>query len=144
MLFCLTFYLPLVLAAPGLISEPSGQSVQVTMDRLQQLVTDKGFRVFARIDHAAGAAGVGMTLRPTQLLIFGNPKGGTVLMQNAQSVGIDLPLKYLVWQDPQGKVWISWNDPAQLAERHQLPADLPVLNKMNNGLAGMAKAAAAP
>jgi len=131
-------------AADGLLTTPSPYSVADTMDRLERTVTAKGFRVFTRVDHAQGAAGVGMELRPTQLLIFGNPKGGTVLMQKGQSIGIDLPLKYLVWQDAGGKVWVGWNEPAYLATRHGLSADIPVFGKMTQGLAGMAKAATAP
>jgi uncharacterized protein (DUF302 family) len=131
-------------AAEGLLTAPSPYSVADTTDRLEQTVTAKGFRVFARVDHAQGAAGVDMALRPTQLLIFGNPKGGTVLMQKGQSIGIDLPLKYLVWQDADGKVWVGWNEPAYLAARHGLSTDIPVFGKMTQGLAGMAKAATAP
>ena len=90
------------------------------MDRLEAEIRVKGMTVFARIDHAAGAAEVGLPLRPTELLIFGNAKGGTPLMQSVQSIGIDLPLKMLVWQDAEGVTWISYNDPAWLAHRHGL------------------------
>lgn len=85
------------------------------MDRLEDGVKQRGLVVFARIDHAAGASKIGKTLRPTELLIFGNPQGGTPFMECAQSVGIDLPLKALVWEDAMGKVWISYNEPAFLA-----------------------------
>jgi len=88
------------------------------MQRLETAVKSKGMTVFAHIDHAAGAAEVGMTLRPTDLLIFGSPKGGTPLMQSAQTIGIDLPLKALVWEDAEGHVWLSYNDPAWVARRH--------------------------
>jgi uncharacterized protein (DUF302 family) len=94
------------------------------MARLEAEVRAKGLTVFAHVDHAAGAAAVGLTLRPTDLLIFGNAKGGTPLMQSVQTVGIDLPLKVLVWQDAAGKTWLSYNDPAWLAKRHGLPADI--------------------
>jgi uncharacterized protein (DUF302 family) len=144
LLCLLCLYLPYLHAAEGVISQPSDQPVATTMDRLEKIVASKGFRVFARVDHGAGAAGVDMALRPTQLLIFGNPKGGSVLMQSAQSVGIDLPLKYLVWEDADGQVWVSWNAPAYLAGRHGLDPQMPVLTKMSNGLAGMAKAATTP
>src|SRR5205823_12474048 len=87
-------------------------------------VTAKGMSVFARIDHGAGAAQIGMSLRPTELLIFGNPKGGTPLMKSAQTLGIDLPLRALVWQDASGKTWLSYNDPARLAKRHAVCSDL--------------------
>jgi uncharacterized protein (DUF302 family) len=88
------------------------------MDRLEAAVKAKGMTLFARIDHAAGAAAVGMSLRPTELLIFGNAKGGTPLMQSNQTVGIDLPLKALVWEDASGVTWLSYNDPSWLAKRH--------------------------
>jgi uncharacterized protein (DUF302 family) len=90
------------------------------MNRLEAEVKAKGMTVFARIDHAAGAAAVGLSLRPTELLIFGNAKGGTPLMQSIQTIGIDLPLKALVWQDASGKTWLSYNDPSWLAKRHGL------------------------
>src|SRR5262249_16667063 len=91
-----------------------------TMDRLEADVKARGLTVFARIDHAAGAAAVGLSLRPTELLIFGNAKGGTPLMQSNQTIAIDLPLKALVWQDASGKRWVSYNDPSWLAQRHGL------------------------
>ena len=92
------------------------------MDRLAAAVGDKGMTVFARIDHAAGAAEAGLALPPTELLIFGNAKGGTPLMQSAQTIGIDLPLKALVWRDSAGQTWLSYNDPLWLAQRHGLGA----------------------
>jgi uncharacterized protein (DUF302 family) len=94
-----------------------------TLDRLEAEVKAKGLTVFARIDHAAGAAAVGMTLLPTAVLIFGNARGGTPLMQANQLIGIDLPLKVLVWQDTSGQTWLSYYDPAVLARRHGLPAE---------------------
>lgn len=135
---------PLALAAQGLETRESPHSVAATVDRLVNIVEQKGFRVFARVDHAKGAASVDLPLRPTQLLIFGNPKGGTLLMQQAQTAAIDLPLKYLVWETADGKVMVGWNSPAYLAQRHQLPPDMPVLGKMSKGLTGMAAAATAP
>ncbi len=98
----------------------SGSEPKEAMNRIEAEVKAKGMTVFARIDHAAGAAGVGMSLRPTELLIFGNAKGGTPLMQSAQTIGIDLPLKALVWQDASGNTWLSYNDPSWLAKRHGL------------------------
>src|SRR5438045_3096075 len=88
------------------------------MDRLQAEVRARGMTVFARIDHAAGAAEVGLTLRPTELIIFGNARGGTPLMESVQTVGIDLPLKALVWEDASGKTWLSYNEPGWIAQRH--------------------------
>jgi uncharacterized protein (DUF302 family) len=111
------------MAADGLITLPSSRGPKDTMDRLEAEVGAKGMTVFARIDHAAGAAAVGLSLRPTELLIFGNAKGGTPLMQSMQTIGIDLPLKALVWQDASGNTWLSYNDPSWLAKRHGLGPD---------------------
>src|SRR5580698_764710 len=102
----------------GLTTEPSHFSPKETMDRLQAEVKARNMTVFARIDHAAGAAEAGLSLGPTELLIFGAARGGTPLMQAAQTTGIDLPLKALVWQDAAGKTWLSYNEPRWLAERH--------------------------
>ena len=106
----------------GLISLSSRYPARDTMDRLLAALAKRNMTVFARIDHAAGAASAGLSLRPTEVVIFGNAKGGTALMQDRQSAGIDLPLKVLVWQDAGGKVWLSYNDPAWIAQRHGLGA----------------------
>lgn len=106
------------MAADGLITIKSSFGPEDTMKRLEAEVNAKGLTVFAHVDHAAGASAVGLSLRPTDLIIFGNAKGGTPLMQQAQTIGIDLPLKALVWQDEQGATWLSYNDPAWLAGRH--------------------------
>ena len=108
-----------------------------TLDRLEAEVKAKGLTVFARIDHAAGAAAVGMTLLPTAVLIFGNARGGTPLMQANQLIGIDLPLKVLVWQDTSGKTWMSYYDPTVLVRRHGLPAEMGMVA---GNLAGVLKA----
>src|SRR6516165_4868790 len=108
------------MAADGLITRRSNFGPEETMKRLEAEVKAKGLTVFAHVDHAAGAAAVGLPLRPTDLLIFGNAKGGTPLMQAAQSIGIDLPLKMLVWQDADGVTWVSYNDPVWFAHRHCL------------------------
>jgi uncharacterized protein (DUF302 family) len=102
----------------GLITIQSRYAAKETMRRLETAVKSKGMTVFAHIDHAAGASEVGMTLRPTDLLIFGSPKGGTPLMQSAQTIAIDLPLKALVWEDAEGRAWLSYNDPAWVVQRH--------------------------
>lgn len=104
----------------GLVTTASNFPFRETLDRLEADLRAKNITVFARIDHAAGAASVAMPLRPTELLIFGNPKAGTPLMQSRQTIGIDLPLKILAWQDAGGKVWLTYNDPRWLARRHQL------------------------
>jgi uncharacterized protein (DUF302 family) len=108
------------MAADGLITIRSNHGPKDTMSRLEAEVKAKGLAVFARIDHAAGAAEVGLSLHPTELLIFGNARGGTPLMQSMQTIGIDLPLKALVWQDVSGNTWLSYNDPRWLAKRHGL------------------------
>jgi len=111
-----------VMAADGLATVPSKFGPKETMDRLEADIRAKGMTVFARTDHAAGAAVVGMPLRPTELLVFGAAKAGTPLMQEDQAVGIDLPLKALVYADAGGKVWLAYNDPHWIARRHGLDA----------------------
>ncbi len=132
----------LALAADGLVTIKSPHSAKDTMDRLEKVVKERGLNVFARIDHAAGAAKIGKSLRATELLIFGNPQGGTPFMECAQSVGIDLPLKALVWEDASAQVWVGYNDPAFLARRHGAAqcAAVPNLQKALGGLADAAVA----
>lgn len=129
-------------AADGLVAVKSPHSAQDTMNRLEVMVKERGLNVFARVDHAAGAMKVGKTLRPTELLIFGNPQGGTPLMECAQTAGIDLPLKALVWQDEAAQVWLGYNDPAFLGQRHGAAA-CPALENLRKPLAGLAEAAVA-
>ena len=126
-------------AADGLIALKSPHSAKDTMTRLEDTVKQRGLNVFARIDHTAGAAKIGKTLRPTEVLIFGNPQGGTPLMECEQSMGIDLPLKALVWEDASGQVWLGYNDPAYLAQRHGAPSCAAVEN-VRKALAGVAQA----
>jgi uncharacterized protein (DUF302 family) len=126
----------------GLITIPSDNGPKVTMDRLDAEVKAKGLTVFARVDHAAGAAKVGMALRPTELLIFGNAKGGTPLMQSNQTSGIDLPLKALVWQDASGQTWLSYNDPGCLTKRHGLGSDVAATVSAMAALLGVVSKAA--
>jgi uncharacterized protein (DUF302 family) len=128
-------------AADGFISLKSEYGASETMDRLESIVKQRGLNVFLRMDHAAGAAGVGKNLRPTELLVFGDPQAGTVFMGCAQSVGIDLPLKVLVWQDAANQVWLSYNDPVYLAKRHEV-ADCEIAAKLSKALAGIVEAAA--
>ena len=106
----------------GLVTVASKYSVKDTLDRLEADLKAKNIKIFARIDHAAGAASVSASLRPTEVLIFGNAKSGTPLMQSKQTIGIDLPLKILGWQDEAGKVWLTYTDPHWLARRHRLDA----------------------
>jgi len=105
---------------PGIVQIPSQHSVADTLDRLERLLKERGLIVFARIDFSADAARAGLTMRPEQMLIFGNPKGGTPLMQAAPASGIDLPLKALVWEDAAGKVWLAYNAPEYVVRRHGL------------------------
>jgi uncharacterized protein (DUF302 family) len=133
------------MAIDGLISKRSSFGPEETMQRLEAEVQAKGLTVFAHIDHAAGAAAVGLSLRPTDLLIFGNAKGGTPLMEIVQAIGIDLPLKALVWQDVTGNTWVSYNDPAWLSRRHGIdPATDATTAALSAMLDAIAKAATAP
>lgn len=128
-------------AAEGLVSIKSPHPVKETMDRFQELVKAKGLNVFLRVDHAAGALKAGKTLRPTELLIFGNPQGGTPLMECAQTTGIDLPLKALAWQEAAGQVWLSYNDPQYLVDRHGAKDCATVAQNLRKALAGLAQEA---
>lgn len=124
----------------GFTARISNFDPKETMDRLAAAVTKRGITILARIDHAAAAAKVGMKLRPTEVIIFGNPKAGTPLMQAAQTIGIDLPLRALVWQDEVGKTWLAYNDPTWLAKRHNAPAETgPHLKTMATPLAAIAE-----
>jgi uncharacterized protein (DUF302 family) len=126
----------------GLTTVASGFDPKETMDRLENEVRGRGLTVFARIDHAKGAKEAGLELRPTELIIFGNARGGTPLMQSDQKVGIDLPLKALVWQDEAGKTWLSYNEPARIAQRHGLSATENVVSNLSAALSAIVRAAA--
>ena len=108
----------------GLVNLASKYSVAETLQRLESLLNERRIKIFAIVDHSGEAEKVGLAMRPTQLLIFGNPKGGTPLMQAAPTVAIDLPLKALLWEDADGKSWLTYNDPAYLQSRHGFPAEL--------------------
>ncbi|MFL6821506.1 MAG: DUF302 domain-containing protein [Xanthobacteraceae bacterium] len=130
------------MAADGLTTIPSAYGAKETADRLEAEIRAKGMAVFARIDHAAGAAQAGLALQPTEVLIFGNAKAGTPLMESNQTIGIDLPLKALVWQDASGKVWLSYNEPSWIARRHGLTATTQAtVDAMADGLGGLARKA---
>src|SRR3989475_7211294 len=128
--------------ADGLIAIKSPFAAKETMNRFEDNARQRGLNVFARIDHASGAAKIGKTLRPTEVLIFGNPQGGTPFMECAQSVGIDLPLKALVWEDAQPQVWLGYNDLEFLAQRHGV-AQCPVVISLSKALSGLAEATVA-
>jgi uncharacterized protein (DUF302 family) len=123
----------------GIVDKLSGHSVDQTVDKLMTILQSRGITLFALVDHSAEAEKAGMQMPPTKLLIFGSPKAGTPLMLAAPSVAIDLPLKILVWQDAQGKVWVSYNTPAYLQERHGFP---PALIPNIAAVEGLAAAAA--
>jgi uncharacterized protein (DUF302 family) len=129
------------MAVPGLTTIKSSHPPQETMSRLEAAIKAKGLTVFARIDHAGGASAAGLSLRPTELLIFGNAKGGTPLMQAVQTIGIDLPLKALVWQDASGETWLSLNDPVWLAARHGVSGMEAVAGRLAALLEDLAKSA---
>jgi uncharacterized protein (DUF302 family) len=126
----------------GLTTIPSSFDPKETMDRLEAEIRAKGLNVFARVDHAAGAEEAGLELRPTELIIFGNARGGTPLMQASQTAGIDLPLKALVWQDAAGKTWLSYNEPSWIVQRHGLGVRAEIIDKLAAALSAMAKKAA--
>lgn len=130
------------MAADGVIDVQSAFNVKETADRLESLLTEKGMTIFNRIKHAEAAGNVGIELRETELIIFGNPKVGSPLMKCRQSVAIDLPQKALVWEDQASKVWISYNDPAYLQKRHGISGCEEVISKIGKALAGISRAAA--
>ena len=141
----IVFILPAtVTAGNGLVNIKSSHSVNETADRLEQILKTKGMKVFIRIDHSAGARGVGIALRPTQLVVFGNPKVGAPLMQCSQSMAIDLPQKALIWEDERGDVWLTTNDPQYLADRHDMQGCQDVLAKVRKALGNFSRAATKP
>lgn len=133
-----------VYADSGLVNIQSAHAVAQTADRMEALLKEKGMRIFIRINHAAGAQKAGIALRPTELIVFGNPKVGAPLMARQQSIAIDLPQKMLIWEDAAGKVWLTYNQPDYLALRHGLPADLAPFQKVGGVLQQLTATAAAP
>lgn len=134
----------MAMADNGLVNVKSNHGVKETADRLESALQKKGMTIFDRINHAAGAEKVGKELRPTELVIFGNPKVGTPLMQCGQTMAIDLPQKALIWQDETGQVWFTYNEPEYLAKRHNTKGCLEVIKKIQNVLANFSSAATAP
>lgn len=130
LLFSVTF----TAKAGGLMLTRSHHSVSQTLDRLEAALRAKGLKIFARIDHGAGAGAAGVSLRPTQLLIFGNPKLGSQLFTSNQTAGIDLPMKALAWEDAEGQVWVAYNDPRYIADRHRIRNRAAVIQKMSGAL----------
>ncbi len=130
-----------LMAADGMVTVKSNHSAEATADKLVAVLEEKGMTVMKRINHTAGANKAGLVLRPTEVVIFGNPKVGTPLMQCAQSVAIDLPQKALIWEDSEGVVWLGYNDPEYLKQRHSIKGCDEVVEKVKGALAGFAKAA---
>ena len=128
-------------AAEGVVTVQSQHGIKMTGDKLVMALKNKGMTIFNRIDHAAGGAGVGLTIRPTELIIFGNPMLGTLLMQCAQTTAIDLPMKALIYENDKGQVLLSYNDPGYLKSRHQIAGCEKPLAKVTQALANFAKAA---
>jgi uncharacterized protein (DUF302 family) len=138
----------LVLAMPafaranaGMVTKRSPHTVAETLDRLQEVLESKGIGVFQRVDHAANAEKAGLTLPPTQLLIFGNPKLGTPLMQANRKIGVDLPMKALAWEDEDGQVWLGYVKPEELKDRHDIDGHDEIFDKMTGALDAMTNAA---
>jgi uncharacterized protein (DUF302 family) len=127
-----------------LVTLPSAHGVNETVEHLKALLAQKKIEVFAQVDHAAGAKKVGMPLRPTQLLMFGNPKAGTPLMQSRQTIGLDLPLRVLVWEDEAGKVWLTYRRLDVLARRHHISDRDETVKSLDDGLAALTRAVTAP
>ena len=143
-LMAIFFFASVTYADNGIISIKSSHDVKTTVDRLDNILREKGMTVFIRINHAEGAQKVGKKLRPTELIIFGNPKVGTPLMQCGQSVAIDLPQKALIWQDEAGQVWLSYNDPKYLASRHSIKECGEIIKKIEKALGNFARMATMP
>ena len=124
----------------GLIHVKSSHDMSISSERLVNILTEKGMTIFAQIDHAAGAAKIGESLNPTELVLFGNPQTGTPLMQTNQSAGIDLPQKILIWQDSSDQVWLTYNEPSYLANRHNVNDCGDLIEKISKGLSGIISA----
>lgn len=137
-------FTPIIQATEGMVVVPSAHSVSVTIDKLESALKSKGMTVFTRINHAANAEAADLALRPTEVLIFGNPKIGTPLMNCSQSIAIDLPQKMMAWQDEAGDVLLAYNDPEYLKGRHASEGCDAVFGRVVNALANFAKAATAP
>jgi uncharacterized protein (DUF302 family) len=131
-------------ADTDLVTLPSAHGVTETVEQLKALLAQKGIELFAHIDHAAAARKVGLSLRPTQVLIFGNPKAGTPLMQSQQTIGLDLPLRALVWEDEKGEVWLTYRRVEDLVRRYHVADENETAKALDAGLAGLARAATAP
>jgi uncharacterized protein (DUF302 family) len=135
------FFLTSASAGDGLVSKKSGVGVGETLDRLEAVLEKKGITIFSRVSHTAGAADAGIELRPTELLIFGNPRLGSHFFTSRQTAGIDLPMKALAWEDADGQVWLTYNDPQYIADRHGISDREEIVKKMSSALDKMTNAA---
>ena len=135
------FFLTSASAGDGLVSKKSGVGVEETLDRLEAVLEKKGITIFSRVSHTAGAEDAGIELRPTELLIFGNPRLGSHFFTSRQTAGIDLPMKALAWEDADGQVWLTYNDPAYLVRRHTISDRAPLVEKMRKVLSELSAAA---
>lgn len=135
------FFLTSASAGDGLVSKKSGVGVEETLDRLEAVLEKKGITIFSRVSHTAGAEDAGIELRPTELLIFGNPKLGSHFFTSQQTAGIDLPMKALAWEDADGQVWLTYNDPQYIADRHGISDREEIVKKMSRALDKMTNAA---
>lgn len=131
------------LASDGLVTCPSAYGMAETVTRLKAFLAEKALHLFAHIDHAAAAQEIGLSLRPTQVLIFGNPRAGTPLMQSTQAIGLDLPLRVLIWEDEGGTVWLTYTEPHYLARRYRIADREQEVTAIGVGLAALTRAAAA-
>ena len=136
--------LPAAAQIGGLVNVKSSHDVATTADRLESALLEKGITVFARIDHAAGAQKIGQELKPTLLIIFGSPAMGTPLMQRSRTMGIDLPLKALIWEDKAGTVWVTYNEPDYLVRRHGIIEMTDLIQQMGQAQANFTQAATSP
>ncbi len=143
-LIVISFFTSLAYAENGLISKRSSHDVKTTANRLENTLREKGMSVFIRINHAEGAQKVGIKLRSTEVIIFGNPKVGAPMMQCGQTIAIDLPQKALIWEDEAGQVWLSYNDPQYLAKRHGITGCVEVIKKIKKALSNFTNAATMP
>ena len=134
---------PLALAESGLVTKPSPYSVGETLDRLESVLTSKGITVVMRWDHAQKADNADIPLRPTELLLFGNPKLGSHIMTSNQKAAIDLPMKAVAWEDGEGQVWLTYNDPEYIARRHDIEDRSEIISKMAGALDKFSSAATA-
>jgi uncharacterized protein (DUF302 family) len=132
---------PVSPADTGLVTVPSAHDVANAVERLKVLLAQQGIELFAHVDHAAGAEKAGLSLRPTQVLIFGNPKAGTPLILSRQSIGLDLPLRVLVWEDGEGKSWLTYRRVEEFVQRHPITERDEAVKALNAGLDGLARAA---